>query len=74
MKVISFFSLSLIGLIALVSGLSAKHHESDGWSDFGAKLKQAVKEGKLSEEDAKALTQAILYSQAQIKAKRRKRV
>ena len=54
MKVKSFFSLSLIGLIALVPGLSAKDHEGDEWSDFGAKLKQAVKEGKLSEEDAKA--------------------
>jgi len=29
--------------------------------------------GDVSEEEAKALTQAILYSQAQIKAKRRKR-
>jgi len=39
-----------------------------------AKAKQRLEEGgDVSEEEAKALTQAILYSQAQIKAKRRKR-
>ena len=39
-----------------------------------AKAEQRLEEGgDVSEEDAKALTQAILYSQAQIKAKRRKR-
>jgi len=54
MKVESFFSLSLIGLIAMLPSLSAKDHEGDEWAGFGAKLKQAVKEGKLSEEDAKA--------------------
>lgn len=54
MKVESFISLSLIGLIGLLPGLSAKDHEGDEWAGFGAKLKQAVKEGKLSEEDAKA--------------------
>ena len=54
MKVVMFFSLSLIGLMALVSGLSAKHHEGDDLRDFGAKLKQAVQEGKLSKEDAKS--------------------
>ena len=54
MKVVTFFSLSLIGLMALVSGLSAKHHEGDDLRDFGAKLKQAVQEGKLSKEDAMA--------------------
>ena len=52
MKVISLFSLSLIGLMAMVSGLSAKHHEGDDLRDFGTKLKQAVEEGKLSKEDA----------------------
>ena len=54
MKVISLFSLSLIGLMAMVSGLSAKHHEGDDLRDFGTKLKQAVQEGKLSKEDAMA--------------------
>jgi F-type H+-transporting ATPase subunit epsilon len=39
-----------------------------------AKAEQRLEEsGDISEEEAKALTQAILYSQAQIKAKRRKR-
>ena len=39
-----------------------------------AKAEQRLEEGgDVSEEEAKALTQAILYSQAQIKAKRRKR-
>ena len=39
-----------------------------------AKAEQRLEEGgDISEEEAKALTHAILYSQAQIKAKRRKR-
>ena len=39
-----------------------------------AKAEQRLEEGgDISEEEAKALTQATLYSQAQIKAKRRKR-
>ena len=39
-----------------------------------AKAEQRLEEGgDISEEEAKALTQAILYSQAQIKAKRRNR-
>ena len=39
-----------------------------------AKAEQRLNEGgDISEEEAKALTQAILYSQAQIKAKRRNR-
>ena len=38
----------------MVSGLFAKHHEGDDLRDFGAKLKQAVQEGKLSKEDAMA--------------------
>ncbi len=39
-----------------------------------AKAEQRLEEGgDVSEEEAKALTQAILYSQAQIKAKRHKR-
>jgi F-type H+-transporting ATPase subunit epsilon len=39
-----------------------------------AKAEQRLNEGgDISEEEAKALTQAFLYSQAQIKAKRRKR-
>ena len=39
-----------------------------------AKAEQRLEEGgDISEEEAKALTHAILYSQAQITAKRRKR-
>ena len=54
----------------------AAEYESDeaAAEEAKAKAEQRLEEGgDVSEEDAKALTQAILYSQAQIKAKRRKR-
>ena len=37
-----------------------------------AKAEKRLKEGDISEDEAKALTQAVLYSAAQIKAKRRR--
>ena len=37
-----------------------------------AKAEKRLKEGDISEEEAKALTQAILYSAAQIRVKRRR--
>jgi F-type H+-transporting ATPase subunit epsilon len=40
--------------------------------DARSKAEKRLKEGDISEEEAKALTQAILYSAAQIRVKRRR--
>ncbi|SVD57547.1 uncharacterized protein METZ01_LOCUS410401, partial [marine metagenome] len=45
--------LAFLGLFAFSSGLLAEHHEhSDDLREVGAKLKQAVEDGKLSKKDA----------------------
>ena len=62
--------------IAILTDNAANSSDIDeaATEEARAKAEQRLNEGgDISEEEAKALTQAILYSQAQIKAKRRNR-
>ena len=62
--------------IAILTDTAANSSDIDeaAAEEARAKAEQRLNEGgDISEEEAKTLTQAILYSQAQIKAKRRKR-
>ena len=44
--------LAFVGLFAFSSALLAEHHGHSDLRDYGAKLKQAVEDGKLSKQDA----------------------
>ena len=62
--------------VAILTANAANSNDIDeaAAEEAKAKAEQRLEEGgDISEDEAKALTQAILYSQAQIKAKHRKR-
>ena len=69
------FVYLLIGVVlgGVIGWLAGSRKGARAEAESRAAEQRLEEGGDVSEEDAKALTQAILYSQAQIKAKRRKR-